>query len=611
LNLNGADPEDVQVVYTVNANAVDQINIGGTTAVQVNIVGGDLGTGATATTVTTTNTDGGTILLNDNGNADIRNVEAGVTARIGTTFAANTATHADGANFAFDVEANMAAIPVLTNAVNATASTANDVTVSLYDSNTANAMVTHTQVGLTVTDVQTLNLSLGAFTYDNGTGNITGADLESVVVTGSGNFDMNTTTIVGDATNRVTLDASALTGNVTAMVLNGTANAVNTVTSGGGTDTFSLDGIAGSTAGFNLTLGAGADTVSVTANGDGATANMTIDGGTGTDTFNLANTVNISASTVNLTSVEQITIAGAATVGSALVDTASLIINGGANSDLTVIVADSEIDLSSLAFTTAMQDADDSVIMDGSGNALSQAFTGSSIHDTITGGTGADVINGGAGADILAGGTGDDTLNGGTGADQFTVTGGREAITGGLGVDNTIMTANAGSVHFTDFDFGGGAGNDNLTLTASAVIKDAAGNAGAVSTGVNGGAVAVAAVAADTAIGNAVTAELIIVGNGADNIDATLNMTDAAIEALIAAQLADGAADISANLATGEGYIGLILNDLNGDGTDDSYLMYEHLASATGAAVTEAAELSLIGIFAGLDAANAAAGDFI
>jgi hypothetical protein len=606
INLNTNAATAVETTVTLNANGVNTLNLGGSTAILASIDGADLGTGATATTVTGSNTAGHDLLL-DTGAADVRNVANNVDVRLGVHDASNL-THQSGATFALNADTTQTAIPVFLNAVDATASTANTLNVKVIDV-TANTDTTHNTVGLTFTDVQTLNVAIGSNNLTNGTADITGADLESVVVTGTGNVDLAATTITGDATNRVTLDTTALTGSLT-MQMDGTTNGVNTITTGGGVDTIALGGIAGSTAGHTLTLGAGADIVSVTTAGDGATAKFTIDGGTGTDTLNLDSAVDISGSTVSLTSVERITVDADATVGSALISGKSLIIGGGANSDITVSVASATVDLSTLAFETAMQDANDSMIVNGSGNALAQTFTGSSIIDTITGGSGADVISGAAGADVLAGGAGNDVLTGGTGADQFTVSGGRDTITGGTGVDNTIITAAAGSIRGLDFDFGGAAANDNLTLTLSATVKDAAGNAGAVSTGVNGGAVVVAGIAVDTAIGAAATGEAFVIAQGADNTAVALSATDATIEAAIAAQLADGAADISVNLATGEGYVGVIANATGGT-TVDSYFMYEHIASATGAGVTEAAEINLIMIADGTDMLNVAAGDFI
>jgi Ca2+-binding RTX toxin-like protein len=612
LNLNAADPEDAEVNFTVNANAVDVINIGGSTAAEVSIVGADLGAGATATTVSTTNSDGASVLLNDNGNADVRNVESTVDLRIGTTFANNTATHADGARFALDVENNMAATPVFTNAVNATASTANDMSMNLYDSNAANGMLIHTGVGLTVTDVQTLNINLGALTYDQNTNDLTGADLESVVVTGSGNFDLGATGITGDATNRVTLDTTALEGNITLMTLDGTANHVNTVNAGGGTDTFTIDGIAGSTGGFNLTTGAGADTINITANGDGATANITINGEAGTDTLSLANGVNTSVGTISLTSVEVINMSGAgASVGSSTVSGQSLIIDetNGGNSVLTVIVEANEVDISGLAFTANMGQAGDSTIINGGANALSQAFTGSSIIDTITGGTGSDVIIGNAGADVLTGGNGDDTINGGAGADAITVSGGRDTVTGGTGVDNIIITAGAGSVNVTDFLAGGAVTDDNFTLTATAGIV-AANNILDVTAAINAGTVTFTAIAVNTAIGSGATdTGFIIAANGGDNTQISLTASDAAIETAIAAQLAD-TTDIAGALLAAEGFLGLIANDANADATADSYFLFEYKADAVGGATASAAvDINLIAISDGLEFAQLVAAD--
>lgn len=62
-------------------------------------------------------------------------------------------------------------------------------------------------------------------------------------------------------------------------------------------------------------------------------------------------------------------------------------------------------------------------------------ITGTSGADTLTGGPENDQIDGLAGNDILRGGGGDNTLTGGDGDDSLVVTGARDIVLGGVGVD--------------------------------------------------------------------------------------------------------------------------------------------------------------------------------
>jgi hypothetical protein len=415
ITLNGAEPDGDEITFTLNANSVDELVIGGSTAVEVLIANADLGSGDTAATVTSTNSANAAIRINSAAAADVRNVASDVDIRIGATVAANTVTIAANQTFFLDAEENYAAAVTLDHVTNATSATSTSTTLSLNDSVETNGDTTVLADGVSVTDVQALNIAIGTIDLTL-SADITGADLESVIVTGSGDLSLGTNTITGDATNRVVLNASALEGALT-MFVDGTADAVNEVTSGSGADQITVDGIAGGDNGFVLSTGAAADVVIVTTNGDGNTAEIAVDGGLGTDTLRLNNTVDISDSTVTLTSVEVIDLVGDATVSSALLSGASLIIDGNADSDLTVIVDGTTIDLSGLAFTSDMLDANDSIVLDGSGNAIGQVFTGSLIHDTISGGSASDVISGGDGDDIIDAGAGADRVTGGDGSD--------------------------------------------------------------------------------------------------------------------------------------------------------------------------------------------------
>jgi len=220
---------------------------------------------------------------------------------------------------------------------------------------------------------------------------------------------------------------------------------------------------------------------------------------------------------------------------------------------------------------------------------------------TITGTSGADTITGGSSNDVITGKNGADDITGGAGDDNIVLTEGTAAA------DNLIMTAAShGMDTITGFDWGGGAANDDMTLTVP-TIDDVAGGAGNVSTAINAGGFTITALAANTAA--AAGNDFVLVADG-DATAVALTSTEAVIEAAIAVKMAD-TTDIAGNItATGEGFGFLFPNDANADGTVDSYFLGYYLAAGV-AATTATADVNVIAIFKDADAANAAAADFI
>ncbi|MBD2302710.1 Calx-beta domain-containing protein [Nostoc sp. FACHB-190] len=127
------------------------------------------------------------------------------------------------------------------------------------------------------------------------------------------------------------------------------------------------------------------------------------------------------------------------------------------------------------------------------GTAGDDFIQGLGGNDNLSGEAGNDTLNGGAGNDFLFGGAGNDTLDGGDGDDNLgNRFGPRETIEvdtyiGGAGTDRLNFTSGDGglSLSYTDnngtgtfstgatvqgveqFDFQGGAGNDNINVSAS------------------------------------------------------------------------------------------------------------------------------------------------
>ena len=273
-------------------NVLETLTLGGSSEIIVAVEADEI----SATAVTTTNSAGASIYAGDE-DADVTSVANNVAVVLAGDFDGNTLTVDDDSNVQIDTEvaqtAGGAAV-IFDHETNATASTSTKLTLGVADSDTTNGDDTANVAGLTVTDIQALTIALGA----DGDGidssaDITGADLETVTVTGAGALDLNGNTITGDATNRVTLDASGVEGVVT-MALDATTNGVATITTGSGADAITVSGISGAAAGMSITSGAGADVVTVTTAGDGATAIIAYNGGTGGDTLLLQTGVDIS-----------------------------------------------------------------------------------------------------------------------------------------------------------------------------------------------------------------------------------------------------------------------------------------------------------------------------
>jgi Ca2+-binding RTX toxin-like protein len=124
----------------------------------------------------------------------------------------------------------------------------------------------------------------------------------------------------------------------------------------------------------------------------------------------------------------------------------------------------------------------------GGGPVAGQTIVGTTGNDTLFGLSGNDSLSGGLGDDVLNGGAGNDTLNGGDGADRLDGDFGNDLLSGGLGNDvlldhlggNDSLYGEDGDdrlqvVDLTEDDFGasprtlvldGGAGNDSIRLDA-------------------------------------------------------------------------------------------------------------------------------------------------
>jgi len=98
------------------------------------------------------------------------------------------------------------------------------------------------------------------------------------------------------------------------------------------------------------------------------------------------------------------------------------------------------------------------------GSVGADVVTGGGLDDTLRGDAGGDTLNGDGGNDAIYGDDGNDTLNGGAGSDDLTGGAGVDQLNGGDGNDTLFISAQSDAVageHYL-----GGAGTDQLWVTA-------------------------------------------------------------------------------------------------------------------------------------------------
>ena len=432
ISLNAVNIESNITQFTLNASSIEQLNLGGSSPIVVVIDGADI----SSETISNTNADA-TLWLSG-ADTDLTQVATSLKVRL-KNFDGNTLTIKDSQDFYLDAEFDQTAataIPVFDHITDATALTTNAISLKTFDSDTSNGDATLAIAGLTLTDIQTFNLQLLSAIGLDSSADITGADLTSVVVTGSGAFDLNSNTISGSSTSRVTLDASALSG-VATLYLDATSNGVANVQTGSAADVITIDGVTTDASGYVIDTNGGADTINITTNGDGETAVIDLDGGAGTDTLTLDAGIDFSSSTLTLTSVETIQLAGGGTsqkIAASDISGVSFTLSesGAGTAVLTVVADQTTINLSNLSFDNSFAVGTDSILIDASSAASGVTITGTSGNDTITGSNADDILTGGDAADTISGGTGDDTISGGGGADT---------LTGGAGDDEFDLTS--------------------------------------------------------------------------------------------------------------------------------------------------------------------------
>jgi hypothetical protein len=420
ITLIAANPTGASTTFTLHASKVEKLTLSGTSPIVLDIAGSDIST----ETITNSNTDA-TVML-DSSNADLSNIDPSIKILV-NNLDGNTLVVADNQTIQLDAEIDQTSstsTPTFDHYRDASSSTSNSFTLKTFDSNSSNSDKTVNMAGFVVNDIQTLTIDLSAGVGLNSSSDITGADLTSVVLSGSGQFDLNSNTITGSSTSRVTLDASSLSEEIN-LCLDGTTNGVANIKTGSAIDTIKVDGTTSDASGFVIATNGSNDIVQITTSGDGESAKINFNGGDGNDTLSLDPGVDLSTSDLTLSSVEVLLLTGGGTTqkisASDISGTSLKLFEAGAGTaKLTVVADQNTINLANLSFDTSFASGTDSIEVDASTSSAGVTITGSSSDDTLTGSNANDVITGGDGGDIINAGTGNDTIAGGLGADTLT-----------------------------------------------------------------------------------------------------------------------------------------------------------------------------------------------
>jgi hypothetical protein len=443
VSLSAINQSTAEVVYEINIDKMETLALGGSAPILINTPGDDLN----KTIVTTTNTSTVTINMTSP-SSDVSNIASGVELRL-PNLDGEKITVGNNQNLAVDAEVAQTAFVGTTEyqfTTPATSTSSNTVKITTIDTVTTNTDTTANIAGLTLSDIQTLNIDLSSSVGLKTSQDIVGTDLKTVVLTGSGGFDLGNSTIVGLPDGTVSLNSSNFTGNLTISVDN-TDNGVKNITSGSGSDTIKIDGVNSSLSssgrGISINTGSGHDTVTLTANADGRYAKVIANGGDGTDTASFDAALDFSLSDLALINFEILDFAG----GSGAVKLPSNVLSGTnhtivekGNGTLTLEVFPTAqtVNLSSLVFDSSIVSGADKLVINGSNFSNALAITGSTMDDVITGTfTSGDTINSGAGNDTINGRDGNDIITPGDGTDH---------ITPGLGNDTVNLAESVAAV---------------------------------------------------------------------------------------------------------------------------------------------------------------------
>lgn len=317
------------------------------------------------------------------------------------------------------------------DATQRTITLADKATINIAKDNGANGLIIDADDGVATTYLKgTLNLELsadattstltvdGSGTTDDGfdtinlsvTADQSGLDL----VTGSGVVVATgaKALVLGAAATAKSLDASAMTGDVTVNFDN--TSDIVTVTTGAGADTFTN---ATTAIGTKVTInsGAGNDAFTMLTG-----AKAAINGGDGYDKVTLVGDI----TSLTMSNVEELAMSSAVTSAkTSQLNGKEMIISGATTFTFGTAASNFDtdsIDLSKLTINDATGftvDVSNGLAAANYTSVTPVTVTGSSIADIIKGTANGDTLNGGAGNDTITGNNGADTINGGSGTD--------------------------------------------------------------------------------------------------------------------------------------------------------------------------------------------------
>ena len=350
----------------------------------------------------------------------------------------------------------------------ATNSTSNSITIKAVDTEATNMDSSLNVAGINLHDVQTLNLDLSSDVDFDSSSNIVGDKLKEVVLTGSGNFNLNSNKIIGGISNPVSLDTTAYTGNIN-LKIDSTSYGLKSVVGGDGNDTIILDDNTTSGSGYSISLGGGNDVVSVTTNADGDAAILSINGGAGIDIVKFETGLDYWLSDLSLSNVEFLEFTGGSNstkLPSNVLSgkTYNLSENGTGNLTLELLTTNQIIDLSNLTLDNSILSSNDKILINGTNFSQGLIVTTSNIVDEVNGTTSfGDTITTNDGNDIIRGYGGNDTITPGNGADQ---------VTPGLGNDTINLSEDLSSSDTLFYAADAGASNVDTITGFDLVIVD-------------------------------------------------------------------------------------------------------------------------------------------
>lgn len=437
-SLTAENSTNSEITFDLDIDTLSQLNLKGSVPILVTANGDDIN----GTTVTTSNSSTSSLLLTG-ANTDLSNIASNIEVRL-KNFDGKSITVGQNQNIAIDAEIPQTAtagIPIYNFETDATSLSSNTISLKIIDTNNSNLDNLATIAGLSLNDVQTVNFDLSNGVDFQTSQNITGPDLQTIKLSGTGNFNLQNSTIVGGLNSAVSLTSQNYTGNLTATIDN-TINGLKNITSGAGDDIVAVNGAVNVNPSVSVNTSDGNDTISLMSDSDGNSVILSINGGNGVDKVKFAAGLDFSLSNFTLTAVENLEFTGGSTtvkVPSSVMSTKAYNIseNGTGTLTLEVFPTAQVINLSSLSFDTSVVSGTDIIIVNGLNYSQALTITGSSIGDNITGThTSADTISSGDGNDTINGSDGNDTLTPGNGLDH---------ITSGLGTDTINLSEVVGA----------------------------------------------------------------------------------------------------------------------------------------------------------------------